>query len=71
MKIQSKDYRVRDGSTVSLRNWRTGVKSYYESSKDYKKSLRNQVKQLSSLQNLLYASNRYALLLIFQAMDAA
>jgi polyphosphate kinase 2 (PPK2 family) len=26
---------------------------------------------MSELQNLLYASNRYAVLLIFQAMDAA
>jgi PPK2 family polyphosphate:nucleotide phosphotransferase len=30
-----------------------------------------QIEQLSALQNLLYAHDRYALLLIFQAMDAA
>jgi PPK2 family polyphosphate:nucleotide phosphotransferase len=43
----------------------------YESKKQYQKLPRDHVAQLSSLQQLLYASNRYALLLIFQAMDAA
>ena len=37
----------------------------------YKKLLEEHVGQLSSQQQLLYASNRYAVLLIFQAMDAA
>ena len=35
------------------------------------KRLEEQVEELSSLQRLHYASNRYAVLLIFQAMDAA
>jgi len=34
-------------------------------------SLQVQVEELSALQRLLYSSNRYALLLIFRAMDAA
>jgi len=33
--------------------------------------LREHTEELSSLQNLLYASNRYSVLLIFQSMDAA
>ena len=33
--------------------------------------LRERVDEMSELQNLLYASDRYAVLLIFQAMDAA
>ena len=33
--------------------------------------MQEHVEELSSLQNLHYASNRYALLLIFQGMDAA
>jgi PPK2 family polyphosphate:nucleotide phosphotransferase len=40
-------------------------------SKHYHKLLGEHIVQLSSLQQLLYASNRYAVLLIFQAMDAA
>jgi PPK2 family polyphosphate:nucleotide phosphotransferase len=47
------------------------VEPIYQSKKQYQKILANHVDQLSSLQQLLYASNRYALLLIFQAMDAA
>ena len=71
MKIKFKNYRVREGETVKLKKWPTKVKPVYQSKKQYQKLLEEQVKQLSSLQRLLYASNRYALLLIFQAMDAA
>ena len=47
------------------------VKPAYKSKKNYKQLLALHVDQLRSLQALHYASNRYALLLIFQAMDAA
>jgi PPK2 family polyphosphate:nucleotide phosphotransferase len=43
----------------------------YNSKEQYKKLLEEHVRLLSSQQQLLYASNRYAVLLIFQAMDAA
>jgi PPK2 family polyphosphate:nucleotide phosphotransferase len=71
MKIDSDEFRVRPGGKVALRKWPTRVKPYYASDEQYQKRLADQVGQLSSLQNLLYASNRHALLLIFQAMDAA
>ena len=71
MKISSKDYRVREGQEVSLRKWRTNMKPVYKSKEHYQKLLSEHVAQLSTLQELLYASNRYAVLLIFQAMDAA
>jgi PPK2 family polyphosphate:nucleotide phosphotransferase len=71
MKIRSQDYRVREGSKVSLKKWPTEVEPGYDSKKQYKKMLRERTEELSSLQSLLYASNRYALLVIFQAMDAA
>lgn len=71
MKIESKDFRVREGDKVNLKKWPTKVKPYYASKKQLKKMLRAHVKEMSELQNLLYASNRYAVLLIFQAMDAA
>ena len=47
------------------------VKPFCTSKKQYKKVLGEHVEELSSLQRLHYASNRYALLLIFQGMDAA
>ena len=71
MKISSKDFRVKEGDEVDLGKWATKVEPVYESKDQYHKLLEEHVAQLSSLQQLHYASNRYAVLLIFQAMDAA
>ena len=71
MKINSADFRVREGDKVDLRKWPTKVKPVYSSKDDYHERQADHVSQLSSQQQLLYASNRYAVLLIFQAMDAA
>src|SRR5450755_1028603 len=71
MKINSKDFRVRQGDEVNLRKWPTNVESAYKSKEQYHELLGEHVEQLSALQQLLYASGGYALLLIFQAMDAA
>ncbi len=71
MRINSKDFRVREGEDVDLAKWPTEVEPKYKSKEQYKKLLEDHVAQLSSQQQLLYASNRYAVLLIFQAMDAA
>jgi PPK2 family polyphosphate:nucleotide phosphotransferase len=71
MKINSKDFRVREGDEVNLRKWPTNVKPAYKSKEHYQQLLGEHVAQLSSLQQILYASNRFAVLLIFQAMDAA
>jgi polyphosphate kinase 2 (PPK2 family) len=71
MKINSKDFRVQEGEQVKLKNWPTRTKPCYKSKKHYKKLLGEHIEELRSLQRLQYASNRYAVLLIFQAMDAA
>ena len=71
MKISSKDFRVREGEEVNLKKWPTKVDPVYKSKEQYEKFLEEHVAQLSAQQKLLYASNRYAVLLIFQAMDAA
>ena len=70
-KINSKDFRVRTGNKVDLKKWPTRVEPVYKSKERYHKLLGEHVEELSSLQRLHYASNRYAVLLIFQAMDAA
>ena len=59
------------GKKVNLKKWPTHVAPVYKSKKQYHKLLEAHVEALSSLQRLHYASHRYALLLIFQAMDAA
>jgi len=71
MKINTKDFRVQPGEKIKLREWPTVVKPFCKSKKRYQKLLREHVEELSALQQLHYASNRYALLLIFQGMDAA
>ena len=71
MKINSKDFRVREGDEVNLKKWPTKVDPVYKSKEHCKEPLEEHVAQLSSQQQLLYASNRHAILLIFQAMDAA
>jgi PPK2 family polyphosphate:nucleotide phosphotransferase len=71
MKINSKDFRVRSGKDFDLREWPTTVKPFCKSKKQYQELLEKHVEELSSLQQLYYASNRYALLLVFQGIDAA
>jgi PPK2 family polyphosphate:nucleotide phosphotransferase len=71
MHIKSADFRVNEGSQVDLKKWPTRVRPSYKTSRQYKDLLAAHVKELSAQQELLYASNSYALLLIFQAMDAA
>ena len=70
-KIDPKDFRVCEGHDVRLRKWPTMVAPVYKSEQHYQKLLNEHIEQLSSLQQLLYASNNHAILLIFQAMDAA
>jgi PPK2 family polyphosphate:nucleotide phosphotransferase len=71
LKINSKDFRVREGDEVTFRKWPTRVDPVFKSKEDYQRLLEKHVAQLSSLQQLHYASNRYAVLMIFQGMDAA
>ena len=71
MKIHSKDFRVAGGEAVSLEKWPTKVEPVYKSKHQYNKLLEEHVAQLSAQQQLHYASDRHAILLIFQAMDAA
>jgi len=71
MKINPKDFQVREGRKVELKKIPTTIKLFYKSKDQYKEILARHIDELSDYQNILYADNRYALLLIFQAMDAA
>ena len=71
MNIDSKDYRVPPDKKVDLGKWPTVVDPYYKSKKQYQELLNLHMEKLNSLQQLHYASNRHALLLIFQGMDGA
>jgi PPK2 family polyphosphate:nucleotide phosphotransferase len=69
--IQAEDFRVRPAEKVKLKDCPTIVKPFCKSKKQYREMLEAHVAELSALQQLFYASDRYALLLIFQGMDAA
>jgi PPK2 family polyphosphate:nucleotide phosphotransferase len=71
VKIDTKKYIVEEDAKVKLKDWPTKVKACYESKKDYKEQLKAHKKQMAEDQNKFYAHDRYSLLLIFQAMDAA
>jgi PPK2 family polyphosphate:nucleotide phosphotransferase len=71
MNIKTGDFRVGEGDRVDLGKWPTRVEPVYKSKDQYRKLLDEHVARLSAQQRLLYASNRHAILLIFQAMDAA
>jgi PPK2 family polyphosphate:nucleotide phosphotransferase len=71
MKIAIKGFRVQEGAKVQLREWPTRIKPCYKSKHHYESLLAEHVEKLNARQSLLYAQNQHALLLIFQAMDAA
>ena len=70
-KIKIEDFRVKKHAKVSLKKIMTAVEPFYRTKKDYEEQLAQQVTELSRLQNLHYAANSNALLLILQGMDAA
>jgi len=71
MKLDVDGFRVREGEKVALKKRPTGIKAVYSSKEHYQNLLEEHIQKMSKLQSLLYAHNRYALLVIFQAMDAA
>ena len=71
MRIKSSEFRVREGDDVNLKKWPTLIDPVYKSKEQYAELLKEHVEQLSAMQQLHYATNRHAILLIFQAMDAA
>ena len=69
--IATKPFRAKPGRKVDLDAWPTRVRSFYKSKDEYRELLDAHKARLSERQTLLYAHDRYSLLLIFQAMDAA
>jgi PPK2 family polyphosphate:nucleotide phosphotransferase len=71
MKIDLAPFLVREDETVKVKDRPTRVDPLYESERQYDALLSGQIAELDKLQQRLYAANSHALLLIFQAMDAA
>ena len=64
-------FRVTDGRRFRLGDVKPGDTRGLKSKEQARQLLREGVERLSTLQETLYAQDRWALLLIFQAMDAA
>jgi PPK2 family polyphosphate:nucleotide phosphotransferase len=62
---------VRPGKRIRLKDYDPGFTSHFESEDEASAKLRGDVVKLADYQDLLYAHNTYALLLIFQGMDTA
>lgn len=71
IKIDPATLAVTNGRKFSLAGRKTRIDNVYASKKHYKKLLDEHTSELSALQKKLYAHGRYAILLIFQGMDAA
>jgi PPK2 family polyphosphate:nucleotide phosphotransferase len=67
----ARGFLVRPGRKLKLARCPTDVPKLYRNEKDAEEQLARQVARTSELQDVLYASDRHSLLLIFQAMDAA
>jgi PPK2 family polyphosphate:nucleotide phosphotransferase len=70
MKLDPDAFLAKPEKKLNLKKWPTSVHPFYKSKEDYHRLLDEHIHDLKKLQNLLYAHNRYALLIIFQAMDA-
>ena len=71
IKIKPRQFRVKEGAKVDLKQWPTRADPAYRSKEHYQQVLAEHVGRLSAQQELLYAANSHAILVIFQAMDAA
>ncbi|SDW69576.1 PPK2 family polyphosphate kinase [Nitrosomonas communis] len=63
--------KVDPNTQVDLADWTTSIKPLYSSKKKHQELLSELHEELGALQDILYAHNRYALLLILQGIDSA
>lgn len=71
MKLNPREFRLTPGRQPSIKDLPTRIEPFYTGEKDYLQALHEGREQMAEVQKRLYASNRYSVLIIFQAMDAA
>jgi PPK2 family polyphosphate:nucleotide phosphotransferase len=71
MKINVSDFRVKPGSKLKLASQPTKIADVYDDKGDYEKHLDKIAKRIGEKQELMYAQNRYAMLVILQGMDTS
>jgi PPK2 family polyphosphate:nucleotide phosphotransferase len=69
--IDHTDLLAKPGHHIRLDGFDPGFTADFKTKHDSKATLRDDLERLSALQDMFYADARYALLIIFQGMDAA
>lgn len=69
--MKTEKFRVAEGSKVNLKNHPTDFTGDYTDKKQAVKDLEKNVARMRELQDILYAQDKYSLLIVIQAMDAA
>ncbi|MCF0057509.1 polyphosphate kinase 2 family protein [Dyadobacter sp. CY356] len=69
--FKSSEFRVDGTEKFDIKKANTSFKDIYDDKDEYELMLADFVKEMDELQSKMYAHNRYGLLIIFQAMDAA
>ena len=69
--IDTKDFLIAGKKKMRLKDHKTKIKDVYEDKSDYEVLIREFQEEINDLQRMMYAHDRYSLLLVFQAMDAA
>jgi PPK2 family polyphosphate:nucleotide phosphotransferase len=64
-------FRVRENQKLNFKTLKTDATGDYRGKEEAKADLEKNIERLAELQDVLYAQNVHALLIIFQAMDAA
>lgn len=69
--MYKKDFLVKPDARISLNEFSSSDTGRFKSKREAREILRKNIKKMFGLQNMLYAYDKYSLLIIFQAMDAA
>jgi PPK2 family polyphosphate:nucleotide phosphotransferase len=69
--METKKFQVSSNSKLSFSKFPTDYSGEFKSKKEAIKLLKKNIERMTELQDKLYAQDKYSLLIIFQAMDAA
>ena len=70
-KLDVSKHKIKPLSNIKLSDIKTDSSDNFESKKDVDEILEDNINRMSKLQDMLYAQNKYSLLIIVQAMDTA
>lgn len=70
-KINLKDFKYIPGKSPKLKSHPNSIPDIYDNKKDYIKDLDDYTEKIKELQTMMYAQDKYSLLLIFQGMDTS